>query len=67
MALKQNIRKLDIAIDQKISDLNIAIIEKSIGKTGEIDKQSLWKMKKLLAQKSKEMPHMLYLTIITIC
>ena len=31
--------------------------KKSIGKTGEIDKQSFWKMKKLLAPKSKEMPH----------
>ena len=56
MALK-NIRKLDTVIDQKISDFNIAIIKKSIGKTGEIDKQSFWKMKKLLPPKSKEMPH----------
>ena len=55
--LKQNIRKLDTVIDQKISDFNIAIIRKSIGKTGDIDKQSFWKMKKLLAPKSKEMPH----------
>ena len=30
--LKQNIRKLDTVIDQKISDFNIAIIKKSIGK-----------------------------------
>ena len=42
---KQNIRKLDTVTDQKISDFNIAIIRKSIGKTGEIDKQSFWKMK----------------------
>ena len=55
--LKQIIRKLDTVIDQKISDFNIAIIKKNIGKTGEIDKQSFWKMKKLLAPKSKEMPH----------
>ena len=55
--LKKNIRKLDTVIDQKISDFNIAIIKKSIGKTDEIDKQSFWKMKKLLAPKSKEMPH----------
>ena len=52
---KQNIRKLDTVIDQKISDFNIAIIKKSIGKTDEIDQQSFWKMKKLLAPKSKEM------------
>ena len=58
--LKQNIRKLDTVIDQKISDFNIAIIKKSIGKTGEIDKQSFWKMKKLLAPKSKEMPHAVF-------
>ena len=38
--LKQNNRKLDTVIDQKISYFNIAIIEKSTGKTGEIDKQS---------------------------
>ena len=55
--LKQNIRKLDTVSDQKISDFNIAIIKKSIGKTGEIDKQSFWKIKKLLAPKAKEMPH----------
>ena len=46
-SLRQNIRKLDTLIDQKISDFNITIMEKSIGKTGEIDKQSFWKMKKL--------------------
>ena len=45
--LKQNIRKLNTVIDQKISDFNIAIIEKNIGKKGEIHKQSFWKMKKL--------------------
>ena len=55
--LKQNIRKLDTVNDLKILDSNIAIIKKSIGKTGEIDKQYFWKMKKLLASKSKEMPH----------
>ena len=55
--LKQNIRNLDTVIEQKISDFNIAMTEKSIGKTDEIYKQSFWKMKKLLALKSKEMPH----------
>ena len=36
--IKQNIRKLDTIVYQKMSDFNIAIIEKNIGKTGETDK-----------------------------
>ena len=49
--LKQNIRKLDAVIDQKISDFNIAIIKKGIGKTGEIDKQSFLENEKAVSAK----------------
>ena len=66
MALNKIFVKLDTVIDQKISDFNIAIIKKGIGKTGEIDKQSFWKMKKLLSPKSNKC-HIPYLTTMTIC
>ena len=37
----------------------MAIIERSIGKSDEIDKKSFWKMKKLLVPKSIEIAHAL--------
>ena len=37
--------------------LNINFIKRSIGKTGTIDKQSFWKLKKILAPRNKEIPH----------
>ena len=39
-----------------MSDFNINIIKSNIGKGGVIDKQSFWKMKKLIASRSKEIP-----------
>ena len=45
-------------IDHKISEFDINFIKRlSIGKTGTIDKQSFWKLKKILAPKNKEIPH----------
>ena len=44
-------------IDHKISKLNINFIQRSIWKTGTIDKQSFWKLKKIVAPRNKEIPH----------
>ena len=55
--LVKKIKKYDKLIDHKISEFNINIIKRSIGKAGTIDKQSFWKLKKILAPRNKEIPH----------
>ena len=55
--LMKKIKKYDKLIDHKISEFNINFIKRSIGKTGTIDKQSLWKLKKILAPRNKEIPY----------
>ena len=52
----RKIKKYDKLIDHKISEFNINIIKRSIGKAGTIDKQSFWKLKKILAPRNKEIP-----------
>ena len=54
--LEKQISQLDKQIDCQISEFNINIIKSSIGMVGVIDKQSFWKMKKLIAPRSKEIP-----------
>ena len=54
--LEKQISQLDKQIDCQISEFNINIIKSSIGMGGVIDKQSFWKMKKLIAPRSKEIP-----------
>ena len=51
------IKKYDKLIDHKISEFNINFIKRSTGKTGNTDKQSFWKLKKILAARNKEIPH----------
>ena len=53
----KKIKKYDKLIDHKISEFNINFIKRSIGKAGTIDKQSFWKLKKILAPRNKEIPH----------
>ena len=53
----KNIKKYDKLIDHKISEFNINFIKRSMGKAGTIDKQSFWKLKKILAPRNKEIPH----------
>ena len=53
--LEKQISQLDKQIDSQISEFNLNIIKSSIGMGGVIDKQSFWKMKKLIAPRSKEM------------
>ena len=53
----KKIKKYDKLIDHKISEFNINFITRSIGITGTIDKQSFWKLKKILAPRNKEIPH----------
>ena len=55
--LMKKIKKYDKLIDHKISEFNINFIKRSIGKTGTIDKQSFWKLKKILAPRNKEISH----------
>ena len=52
--LMKKIKKYDKLIDHKISEFNINFIKRSTGKTGTIDKQSFWKLKKILAPRNKE-------------
>ena len=54
--LMKKIKKYDKLIDHKISEFNINFIKRSIGKTGTIDKQYFWKLKKILAPKNNEIP-----------
>ena len=54
--LEKQISQLDKQIDSQISEFNLNIIKSSIGKGGVIGKQSLLKMKKLIAPWSKEIP-----------
>ena len=54
--LEKQISQLDKQIDSQISEFNLNIIKSSIGKGGVIDMQSFWKMKKLIAPRSKEIP-----------
>ena len=55
--LVKKIKKYDKLIDHKISEFNINFIKRSIGKAGTIDKQSFWKLKKILPPRNKEIPH----------
>ena len=61
--LMKKITKYHNLIDHKISERNINFIERSIGKTGTIDKQSFWKLKIILAKKY----HTPFLISMTIC
>ena len=53
----KKIKKYDKFIDHKISEFNINFIKRSAGKTCTTDKQSFWKLKKILAPTNKEIPH----------
>ena len=55
--LMKKIKKYDKLIDHKISEFNINFIKRSTGKAGTIDKQSFWKLTKILAPRNKEIPH----------
>ena len=54
--LMKKIKKYDKLIDHKISEFNINFMKRSIGKAGTIDKQSFWKLTKILAPRNKEIP-----------
>ena len=54
--LKKQISQLNKPIDSQISEFDINIIKSSIGNSCVIDRQSFWKMKKLIAPRSKEKP-----------
>ena len=53
----KKIKKYDKLIDHKISEFSISFIKRRVGKTGTIDKQSFWKLKKILAPRNKDIPH----------
>ena len=53
----KKIKKYDKLIDDRISEFSINFIKRSIWKTGTIDEQSFWKLKKILAPRNKEIPH----------
>ena len=53
--LIKKIKKYGKLIDHKISEFNINFIERSTGKIT-INKQSFWKLKKIIASRNKEHP-----------
>ena len=55
--LMKKIKKYHKLLDHKISEFNINFIKRSVGKTGTIDKQSFWKLKKILAPRNKKIPY----------
>ena len=55
--LMKKIKKYDQLIDHKIPEFNLNFIKRSIRKRGTTDKQSFWKLKKILAPRNKEIPH----------
>ena len=54
--LEKQISQLDKLVDSRISGFNLNIIKSSVGKGGVIDRQSIWKMKKLIVPRFKEIP-----------
>ena len=55
--LTYNILKLDKLIDNKIVDFNYLLVKQKVGNDGTISKQNIWKMKRIIAPKSMEIPH----------
>ena len=55
--LTYNILKLDKLIDTKTADFNYLFVKQKFGNDGTIDKQNLWKLKRIIAPKSIEIPH----------
>ena len=52
-----NILKLDKLIDNRIADFNYLLVKQTVGNDGTISKQNFWKMKRIIAPKSIEIPH----------
>ena len=44
-------------IDNKIADFNYLLVKKKVGNDGIISKQNFWKMERIIAPKSIEIPH----------
>ena len=62
--LVKKIKKYDKLINHKNSEFNINFIKRSIGKAGTIDKQSFWKLKKILAPRNRYLiPFLIGITI----
>ena len=58
--LEKQISQLDKNRDPQVSEFNLNIIKSSIGNGGVIDKESFWKMEKLITLRSKEIPCSLF-------
>ena len=55
-APKKKIEKLDKVINEKVADFNYRFIKSNGNKSGTIDKQSFWKVKRVLVPKSVSVP-----------
>ena len=57
--LDSKIGKLDKNIDANVADFHINMIKQKVGKNGVMDRQNYWKLKRVLAPKSLEIPHVI--------
>ena len=55
-APKKKIEKLDKVINEKIADFNYRFVKSNSNKSGTTDKQSFWKVKRVLVPKSVSVP-----------
>ena len=55
-APKKKIEKLDKVVNEKVADFNYRFIKSNSNKSGTIDKQSSWKVKRVLVPKSVSVP-----------
>ena len=55
--LTYNILKLDKFIDNKIANFNYLLVKQKVGNDGILSKQNFWKLKRIIAPKSIEIPH----------
>ena len=55
--LNRKIGKLDDKINANVAKFRINMVKQKVGKNGVMDRQNFWKLKRVLAPKSLEIPH----------
>ena len=55
--LNRKIGKVDKKINANVAKFHINIVKQKVGKNRVMDRQNFWKLKRVLAPKSLEMPH----------
>ena len=55
--LNRKIGKLDKKINANVAKFHINMVKQKVGKNGVMDRQNFWKLERVLAPKSLEIPH----------